>query len=326
MLHGNMRAMDRLKSLEIFRAVAERRSFTQAATALGLSAAVVTRAVQDLEQLLGARLLHRSTRSVVPTREGASVLARAAGVLDAFEALAVAGCGQAGELSGDIRFTAPASFGAARLTPLLTDFMARHPQVRIELVLTDTPLSIEAEGVDLALRIAHALPEHLVARRVGEVAVGVYGAPAYLARRGMPRDPAELAAHDCVVHSSAGRVVPWQLCHPVTGERSMPTARRLFSANHVEAVLVAAALGTGLAMLPRVLADPLVARGELRPVLASWSCPSPGIHLVYRERRLQPSRVRGLIDHLVQAFESGRIDLPRPARSAARQAPALRLQ
>lgn len=326
MLHGSIGAMDRLKSLEIFRAVAERRSFTQAATVLGLSAAVVTRAVQELEQGLGMRLLHRSTRCVTPTREGESVLARATSVLEAFEELADAGRGQAGDLSGDIRFTAPASFGAARLTPLLTDFMERHPRVRIDLVLTDTPLSIEAEGVDLALRISHALPEHVVARRVGEVAVGVYASPAYLARRGMPRDPAELSSHDCVVHSSAGRTLPWQLCHPVTGERSTPAARRMFSANHVEAVLAAAACGTGLALLPRLLADPLVDRGELRPVLASWSCPSPGIHLVYRERRLQPARVRGLIDHLVMAFESGRVHLPRPALAVTRHAPALRLQ
>ena len=325
MLQGNMDAMDRLKTLEIFRAVAERRSFTQAATVLGLSNAVVTRAVQDLEQLLGTRLLHRSTRCVTPTREGEAVLARAAGVLDAFEEIAAVGRTQTAELSGDIRFTAPASLGAARLTPLLADFLEHHPQVRIDLLLTDTPLSIEAEGVDLALRIAHVLPEHVVARRIGEVAVGVYGAPSYLARRGVPREPMELATHDCLVHSGSGRSMPWRLCHPVTGACSAPPARRAFSANHVDALLAAAVHGTGLALLPRVLADPLVADGALRPVLASWACPSPGIHLVYRERKLQPLRVRRLIDHLAQAFESGAL-LPRLQASSTVYAPALTLQ
>lgn len=300
-----MRTMDRLKALEIFAAVAERNSFTRAAASLDLSTPVVTRAVQELEQSLGLRLLQRSTRRVSLTREGEAALARARSVIGAYESLMHSSRQHGAEVAGDIRFSAPASFGAARLAPLLAGFMAQHPQVRIDLVLGDALESMDDGALDLALRIAQALPEHLVARRIGEVPMGVYGAPAYLRARGLPRDPDELAGHDCVVHSGPHASQAWQFSHPVTQQRTQPLLRQALRANHVEALMAAALLGQGLAVLPRVLADPAVERGELQPVLAAWGCPAPGIWLVYRERQHQPLRVRKLIEHLTQAFEAG---------------------
>lgn len=315
-------AMDRLKALEIFAAVAERSSFTRAAAALDLSTPVVTRAVQELEQSLGLRLLQRSTRRVALTREGQDTLARARGVIGAYTALMHSSQQHAAEVAGEIRFSAPASFGAARLAPLLAGFMAQHPQVRIDLVLDDAGAAMEDGGLDLALRIALSLPEHLVARRIGAVAMGVYAAPSYLRERGLPRHPDELASHDCVAHSGASACQAWQFSHPVTGERTQPVLRQSLRANHVEALMAAALLGQGLAVLPRVLAEPAVARGELQPVLAAWDCPAPGIFLVYRERQHQPLRVRKLIDHLAQAFEDDaaaplRLRTAAPAAQAA---------
>ncbi|HVR48115.1 MAG TPA: LysR family transcriptional regulator [Pseudorhodoferax sp.] len=310
--------MDRLKALEIFAAVAERSSFTRAAAALDLSTAVVTRAVQALEQRLGLRLLQRSTRRVSLTREGEATLVRARGVLGAYETLMHSSRQHGAEVAGDIRFSAPASLGAARLAPLLAAFMAQHPQVRIEFVLGDALESMDDGTVDLALCIALALPGHLVARRIGAVAMGVYAAPAYLRTRGLPRDPGELAGHDCVVHSGPGGSDAWHFSHPVTQERSHPVLRQALRANHVEALMAAALLGQGLAVLPRVLADPAVVRGELQSVLPAWDCPAPGIFLVYRERLHQPLRVRKLIEHLAQAFESGGglpLQLRAPAQS-----------
>lgn len=297
--------MDRLKALEIFAAVAERNSFTRAAASLDLSTPVVTRAVQELEQSLGLRLLQRSTRRVALTREGEAALARARCVLATYETLMHSSHRHGAEVAGDIRFSAPASFGAARLAPLLAGFMAQHPQVRIDLVLGDALESMDDGGVDLALRIALVLPEQLVARRIGEVPMGVYAAPAYLRARGLPRHPDELGGHDCVVHSGPSSGRAWQFSHPVTQERTQPVLRQSMRANHVEALMAAVLLGQGLAVLPRVLADPAVARGELQAVLAAWDCPAPGIFLVYRERQHQPLRVRRLIEHLAQAFEGG---------------------
>lgn len=298
-----MAAMDRLKTFEIFKHVAAQRSFTQAAGALGLSTPVVSRAVQELEQLLGVRLLQRSTRRVVLTREGEDVLARASQLLAAFDELTATSRQHLSDVAGDIRLTAPASLGAGRLAPLLADFIARHPRVHIDLELSDASASLDGDGVDLALRLAWRLPEHLVARRIGEVPIGVYGAPAYLQRKGLPRHPDELTGHDCVVHSGNGLAAPWQFLHPVTQESTAPTLRRLMSANHVETLMMAAVHGAGLARLPRLLAEPAVVRGELQPVLGQWACPPLGIFLVYRDRQHQPLRVRKLIEHLAEAFE-----------------------
>jgi LysR family transcriptional regulator for bpeEF and oprC len=310
--------MDRLKAIEIFQSVAARQSFTRAADALGLSTPVVSRAVQELEQLLGVRLLQRSTRRVVLTREGEDVLARAGHLLDAFEELAATSRQNVADVAGPIRFTAPASWGAARVAPLVAAFIARHPRVHIDLLLTDAPLALDGEGVDLALRVADRLPEHLVARRVAELAIGIYAAPAYLQRKGLPRHPEALSGHDCVLHSGHAGAAPWQFLHPVTQHRTAPVLRRAMSANDAEAVMAAAVHGAGLAQLPRAVADAAVARGELQPVLGQWTCPPLGLYLVYRERRHQPVRVRKLIEHLVGAFEGPDF----AAERAAAQQPA----
>lgn len=299
-----MQPMDRLKALEIFAAVAERNSFTRAAAALELSTPVVTRAVQELEQSLGLRLLQRSTRHVALTREGEAALQRARQVLDAHEALLRTSRQHGAEVAGEIRLGAPASFGAARLAALLGDFMARHPQVRIALQLADAPDPLTDGGIDLALRVAWLLPEQLVARRIGTIAMGVYAAPGYLRAHGLPHHPDELAAHDCVVHQGMTHLLTWQFSHAQTRQRTEPALRPAVRANHVEAVLAAALLGQGLALLPRALAEPAVARGELQGVLAGWDCPAPGVFLVYRDRQHQPLRVRKLIEHLAETFEA----------------------
>lgn len=317
--------MDRLKAFEIFKHVATQRSFTQAASALSLSTPVVSRAVQELEQLLGVRLLQRSTRRVVLTREGEDVLARASQLLAAFEELTATSHQHLSDVAGDIRLTAPASMGAGRLAPMLADFIARYPRVHIDLQLTDSTLALDGDGVDLALRLAWRLPDHLIARRIGEVSIGVYGAPAYLQRKGLPRHPAELVVHDCVVHSGNAVAAPWQFLHPVTQESTAPVLRRLMSANHVEALMTAAVHGAGLARLPRLLADPAVARGELQPVLGQWACPPLGIFLVYRDRQHQPLRVRKLIEHLAEAFVGAEFAPPGAVPALAAGRPAAQL-
>jgi len=156
--------MDRLKALEIFKSVAERGSFVRAADALNLAAPAVTRAVQDLERLLGVRLLQRTTRSVVLTSEGKDVLDRARGLLSSFEELEAISSARSLEVAGDIRLSAPVSFGVRRLGPILASFTSKYPKARIDLQLTDVAANLIESGVDLALRISRELPDSLVAR------------------------------------------------------------------------------------------------------------------------------------------------------------------
>jgi DNA-binding transcriptional LysR family regulator len=251
------------------------------------------------------------------------VLERADGLISSFDELLAESRSSASEVAGVIRFTAPASFGAARLTPVLAEFMAAHPKVRIELLLTDTPLDLIEEGIDLGLRVARTLPPSLIARRIGDAAVGVYGAPAYLRSHGTPKHPDELRAHECLVYSSASRDAIWEFSHPVTQQSIEVRPRGLLYANNAEALLAAAVHGSGLAMLPHMLAAAAVARGELVSVLSHWESPALGIWLVYGSRRNQPLRVRKLIEHLSRALATDDDSAPQPA--APRPSAALRL-
>ncbi|CAG0946559.1 HTH-type transcriptional regulator DmlR [Gammaproteobacteria bacterium] len=290
--------MDRLRALEIFKTVAVKGSFVKAAELLNLSNPVVTRAVQELEAMLGVRLLQRSTRRMSLTPEGSAVLERAKSLLDAFDELASIGSTSEGE----IRLTAPASFGAARLIPVLAKFRATHPKVRVDLVLTDERLDLVEHGIDLALRIARTLPDSLIARRIGEARIGAFSAPEYLRARGMPRHPDELEAHDCLVYGGPGRDSTWRFHHPVTQALVEPALRASFFANSTEALLGAALHGAGLAMLPHFLVESAVAQGRLVPVLAQWPSPALDVYLAYGSARNQPQRVRQLIDHLAAAL------------------------
>jgi LysR family transcriptional regulator for bpeEF and oprC len=296
-----IRRMDRIKALEIFKAVAERGSFVKAADALDLSTAVVTRAVQDLEKLLGARLLQRTTRRMSLTPEGREVLQRADVVLGAFDALTAAADAGASKLAGDIRFSAPVSLGAHRLAEMIGAFIEQHPAVRVELLLDDLPVNLVAHGVDLGIAVTWDLPPEVIARRIGAARVGVYGAPGYLRRRGTPRHPQELARHDCLVCTGGGRR-PWHFSHPVTGERIEPAIEPRLWANNANALLAAAVQDSGLALLPHALAERCVREGRLQPVLSHWSSPTLGIFLVYMSRDL-PARVRALMGHVAQYFE-----------------------
>lgn len=293
--------MDRLKALEIFKTVADKGSFVRTADSLNLSTAVVTRAVKDLESLLGIRLLQRTTRRVSLTSEGQGVLERARSLLDSFDELAAASGLGASEPAGEIRFTAPASF-SSRLGPVLADFSVRYPRVRLQLLATDTPLDLVEERVDLALRITRRLPDALVARRIGDVPVGIYAAPGYLSARGTPKHPDELRHHDCLVHSSTGRDTTWPFLHPVSQQLIEAPARGSLLANNAEALMSAAVRGSGLALLPQFLAQGSVARGQLQMVLNHWPSPPLGMYLAYTSRRNQPVRVRQLIDHLLRTM------------------------
>jgi DNA-binding transcriptional LysR family regulator len=222
-------------------------------------------------------------------------------VLDAFDALTGATDFAPAALAGDIRFSAPVSFGAGRLAALLGDFMASHPGVRVDLVLSDMPLDLIEHRIDLALVAAWELPPSVIARRIGEERVGVFASPAYLRRRGTPKHPDELSRHDTLVCTGGGRK-PWHFGHPVSGQRIEPPIEPRLVANSANALLAAAIQGAGLALLPHGMAQRAVDSGRLQPVLSHWSSPTLGIFLTYSSRHLQP-RVRALIEHVAADFE-----------------------
>ncbi len=282
--------------------------FARAARELGLSPSAVAKAVQRLEARLGVRLFHRTTRRIGLTHEGEELYARCRRILDELDELErVAARGTQGA-RGTLRIDAPATWGRQVLLPVLAQLAAKHPELALDLRLSDLQSDVTGGGLDAVVRIGRIDDSRLVARQVDAQHFGVFGAPAYLVRRGVPRTPAELVAHDCLVFRlpATGRPRPWQFR---SGRRTLaldPGARATI--NDGEALVAAAAAGLGLAQVPVYMAAPAVAAGRLQEVLAEARPPPLPISIVYPSSRHVPPRLRVLIDALL-----ARTDIERTA-------------
>ena len=284
-----------LAGIEHFVAVAEARSFREGARRLGLSAAAVSKAVARLEQALGARLLERSTRSVVLTREGEVFLARCRQALDALQAGADE-VGAAGEVPvGAVRVSASPVL-ARPLVQALPRLRARHPRVEVELSLTDRLARLVEDEVDIALRLGPLVDSPLMARRLRSPRWVTVASPALLARVGALRRPDELGGLPCLGFvSPAGAVVGWTFAGEATPTLSF--AVRLDLGEHL---VTAAVAGLGFAQVFDFMAVEDLAAGRLVEVLGEHAAPGPALHALWRPGRQALPRVRVLLDWLVE--------------------------
>ncbi|MCW7538365.1 LysR family transcriptional regulator [Aquabacterium sp. A7-Y] len=290
--------MDRLETMEVFVAVAEAAGFAAAARRLRLSAPAVTRAVVALEQRIGARLLHRTTRSVRLTEAGERYLLDCKRLLAELEEADASARGAYAEPQGQLAVTASSLFGRLHVAPLLFDFLDAHPRLRVRSFFVDRVVNLVDEGLDIAVRIAHLPDSSLTAVPVGAVRRVVVATPAYLAARGEPQRPADLAQHDAIGSSqTGGRDAPWLFGPPDAGrEREAVQPRVRLVVNAGEVGIAAALAGRGLtrALSYQVAAD--VQAGRLQIVLAGHEPPPIPVHLVYAEGRRAAAKVRAFID------------------------------
>ena len=269
--------MDRLDEWRLFLAVAERRSFVAAARADRRSPQVVTRAVAALEARIGARLLHRTTRSVSLTDEGSRRLDRCRRVLADFAELEAGG---SGDLRGVLTVTAPVLFGQLHVLPIVREFLGRHPAVEVRLVLLDRVVALAEEAVDLAVRIGGLPDSALRSRLVGQVRWVICASPPYLKRRGTPREPRALARHDCIAFTGATPTPDrWNFSGRGRAEKSVLVRPRLV-VNTGQAAVDAALAGMGLVRVLSYQVADLVARKRLRLLLESHEPPPVPIHIV----------------------------------------------
>lgn len=296
--------MDRLASDRMFVTVMELGSFSAAARRLGVSSGQASKLVARLEEDLGVQLITRSTRALSPTLAGQEYFERMRRVLEEIEAIDHEIRDAAAEPGGLLRLTVPISFGTAVLAPVLTEFSARFPAIRLQVDFSDRLAALVDEGFDLAVRIGAPRDSGLIARRLCPVRVGVVAAPAYLAARGRPETPADLIQHDCILDGNFANPGAWVFRDPATGrEAGVPVSGRLqFSS--AEAVAQAALRGAGLARGPDFVLGPLVQSGALVPLLADWDVEPILLHALYPAGRHLPARLRRLIDHLVEAFRT----------------------
>ena len=293
--------MDRLTAMRVFAEVATSGSFSATADKLDMSRAMVTRYVAEMEQWLQARLLQRTTRSVTLTDAGELALRRCQQMLalttDLEEETATTA---EGELRGQLRLTCSVSFAYAQLGAAIADFLARHPQLKIDLDASEGSLNLVERRIDLAIRISAEPDPTLIGRPLAQCDSVLVASPAYLAAHGTPQQPADLARHRCLSYANFGKSV-WQLSRGDAVERVGVSAP--FSANEATTLMRAALAGGGIALQPTYLVNPYLRSGELQAVLPEWNLPVMTIYALYPSRRHLSPAVRALLDFLVQRFE-----------------------
>ncbi len=293
--------MDRLAGLDLFIRVVETGSFSKAAEDLGIAQPTATKAVAAIEQRLGARLLHRSTRGITPTEVGALYYEKCKRIAhDVQDAENLATLLQSG-VGGQIRISTSLAFGRRVMVPLVLRYMREHPGVGIDLGFDDRYVNLVEQGIDLAIRMGRLADSTLGARYLGTNPWLMVASPAYLAEHPAPRVPADLAEHHCVIYSSVQGDDRWSFTGPSGEEVSVPVSGRLRT-NNLSTVLAAACEGMGLAVLPWYVARESVSDGSVVPVLADHGLPAQDMHAVFPSPKWVSTKVTHFISFLQQSL------------------------
>ena len=294
--------MERLGDLDLFLRVLDLGSISAAARSLDLSVAVASQRLQRLERELGVRLFQRTTRRLHPTPEGLALAQRGRPLLEELESLDADLRGTSGEVIGTLRVTLSAAFGRMWVSPLLPLFMARHPRLGLSTHLSDHYVDLAGEGFDLAIRMGAMEDSGLVSRRIAADRRVACASPDYLRRRGEPRTPDELAAHECLILSGRnGRRDVWRFATPGGGETSVRVNGR-FESNLGDFIRDACLTGEGIGTFSywHVAAD--LRAGRLRQLLPDHHLPTTYISAVSPHRQLRLPKVRAFVDFLVEHF------------------------
>lgn len=292
--------MNELDTIAVFLKVAELGSFSGAARQLGLPNATVSAAVRELEQQLGTRLLQRTTRRVQMTQEGEAYFARSREVLEQVEALrAMFREGGAG-VTGRLRVDMPVSLATDIVLPRLGEFMARHPQLLVDLGSMDRRVDLVRDGYDCVIRIGELTDSNLVARHLGSFRVVNCASPDYIARHGVPRSLEDLAQHRLVHYDTqlGGSAPCWEWFDGEATQR-LPAPGAL-TVNNTAAYRAACVAGLGIVQAPAVGVAALVAAGRLVEVLPEYRPASMPLSFVYPSRRHVPARTRLFMDWVAE--------------------------
>ena len=292
--------MDTLVSMRVFAAVAESGSFSGAANRLGLSRAMTSKHIQNLESHLGTRLLQRTTRKLRLTESGAAYFERSRQILADIDEAEADAAKLTAKPNGVLRITMPVSFGIMHIGPLVTKYLEAYPDVQIDATLSDRRVDLIEEGFDLALRIGSTLDPSLVARRLGTDQMIICGAPSYFAERGIPTHPTDLTAHNCVLYSYATANNEWAMSGP-DGDFSIKVSGNV-RANNGDLLNQIVLDGGGLMCQPSFLVGHEIKKGNLVQVLQDYTLQSLGIFAVYSSRKYLSAKIRTFVDFLADSF------------------------
>ncbi|QET05287.1 LysR family transcriptional regulator [Cupriavidus pauculus] len=308
--------MDKLGSVDAFVKAAEIRNFSEVGRQLGISASAVGKAISRLEQRLGVRLFHRSTRSITLTPEGQLFLSRCQRIVEELEA-AEAELSAASSPKGQLRVSLP--LVGALLLPVLSSFIREYPDIRLELDFSDRMVNIIDEGFDVVLRTGDAADSRLVTRALGYYTPQIVAAPAYLSRRGVPASPDDLLRHACLLHRypSTGKVDRWLLREgDNVREMDLPA---LLTVNTVEPLIEMAEQGHGLAYIPNFLVRRQLEDGRLVTVLSDYATDRKVFRAVWPSGRHMSPKIRVFVDYMARHLfpdEGSRTEIV-PAKASA---------
>ncbi|HEY0913693.1 MAG TPA: LysR family transcriptional regulator [Solimonas sp.] len=294
--------MDRWQAMRIFVKVAETESFAEAARHLHMSAPAVTRAVAALEELIGARLFVRTTRSVKLTDAGARYFEDCRRILSDIAEAEASAAGAAAKPSGTLTVTAPALFGHMYVLPVVLEYVDAHASVTARTFFIDRPVNMIEEGIDVAVRIGHLADSGFTAIPVGSVRRVLCGSPDYFAKHGIPRTPAELREHRIAASTSAWSSPEWRFA-----QDQRVTVHPALQTNSNEAAIAAATAGWGMTRVLNYQIGPALLEGKLQIVLGDYEEPALPIHVLYPEGRHASAKVRAFVDLAVERLRANRL-------------------
>jgi DNA-binding transcriptional LysR family regulator len=292
---------DRLNGMRVFAQVVEAKSFSAAADKLGMSKSLASRHVSALERSLSVKLLNRSTRKLSLTEAGAVFYEHCARIVQEAQLAEEQLMRTQSEPAGLVRVTAVPAFAVRHVLPALSEFYKKYPKIRVELSCSNRPLDLGEEGFDLGIRVSANPAPNLVARKLADNPSVLCASPAYLERHGKPRRIDDLHKHDCVLFPPMAPKGVWTLRRG-TRKYSVRVAG-VFETDEMDVVRAAVAAGVGIGFLPLHMVGDDLKRGQLVPLLRQFQfVPESAIYLVYLPNRTLSSRVRALIDFLVERF------------------------
>jgi DNA-binding transcriptional LysR family regulator len=286
--------MDRLKAMQAFVQVVDSGSFSTAARRLNVGQPALSKSIGQLEDRLGVKLLVRTTRGLTPTEAGLNFYERARRSIEEADQAESAARGAGAGLAGKLRVSAAVTFARIHLMPRIPAFLARHPELEMEVVLDDRNIDLVREGIDVALRMGKLADSSLTARRIASCRHVVLGTPAYFERAGLPRTPGDLAAHQAVIYGQRGGGAVWPFRRE--GGELTVTLHGQLQVSAAEGVRAAVFANAGIAITSEWMFAPEIVDGTVKAVLQDWELPPMDLWAIFPAGRTLTTKARAFAD------------------------------
>lgn len=294
-------AMDTLDGLKTVIAVVETSSFTAASERIGISKALVSKYVGEVESNLGIRLFNRTTRQLALTDAGRRYYQESINLLEQYNALVDKVTGEQNKPHGLLRISAPVTFGEMKLSPLLPKFLSLYPDLKVELILTNNAIDMLEEGIDVRLRIGGVDDSSMIARHLKTFPLTLCASPSYIQKYGLPKTPKQVSEHNCILDSNFRIGKQWPFISP-EGQSETIDVVSAIAANSPQAVREIAIAGGGIAMTPGFIVEDAINNGKLKSILPEYTTLEFGLYAIYPHRKYVAKKIRCFIDFILEEF------------------------